>query len=96
MAVSILYSWDMKKLVADQNIVQQEIRTTDQGSRLSILDSNNPNFFVELNKDAKQIRLIVNSKPIETITMDDHTRLQKVFDTLLNTVKQKITFWKVN
>jgi len=96
MVVSILYSWDMKKLVADQNIVQQEIRTTDQGSRLSILDSNNPNFSVELNKDAKQIRLTVNSKPIEIITMDDHTRLQKVFDTLLNTVKQKITFWKVN
>ena len=96
MVVSILYSWDMKKLVADQNIVQQEIRTTDQGSRLSVLDSDNPMFTVELNKDAKQIRLTVNSKPIETITMDDHTRLQKVFDTLLNTVKQKITFWKVN
>jgi len=96
MAVSILYSWDMKKLVAEQSITQQEVTTTDHGSRLSVMDSDNPNFSVELNKDAKQIRLFVNSKPVEIITMDDHTRLQKVFDTLLSTVKQKITFWKVN
>jgi len=93
---SILYAWDMKKLVAEQLVVNKEIKTTDHGSGTSVIDSSNPSFSIELNREAKQIRLYVNSKAVETITMDDHTRLDRIFNTLLSTVKQKITFWKVN
>jgi len=73
--MSILYSWDMKKLVAEQTTIDTELKTIDQGSRLDLSDG---------------------TKESDVITMDDHTRLERIFNTLLNTVKQKITFWKVN
>ena len=40
--------------------------------------------------------MFVDSKEEFTMTMDDHTRLEKIFNTVLNTVKQKLTFWKSN
>ena len=96
MAVSILYSWDMKKLVAEQTTVDTELKTTDQGSRLDLNNGNVQRFSVEIDRDSKQIKLFIGTKESDVITMDDHTRLERIFGTLLNTVKQKITFWKVN
>ena len=94
--MSILYSWDMKKLVAGQTTVNTELKTTDPGSRLDLDDGNVQRFSVEINRDSKQIKLFIGTKESDVITMDDHTRLERIFNTLLNTVKQKITFWKVN
>ena len=86
----------MKKLVAEQTTVDTELKTTDQGSRLDLNDGNVQRFSVEIDRDSKQIKLFVGTKAEDVITMDDHTRLERIFGTLLNTVKQKITFWKVN
>lgn len=94
--MSILYSWDMKKLVAEQTTVDTELKTTDQGSNIDLNDGNVQRFSVEIDRDSKQIKLFVGTKAEDVITMDDHTRLERIFGTLLNTVKQKITFWKVN
>ena len=96
MAMSILYAWDMKKLVAEQTTVSVELKTTDQGSNMDLNDGNVQRFSVEIDKDSKQIKLFVGTKAEDVITMDDHTRLERIFNTLLSTVKQKITFWKVN
>ena len=82
----------MKKLVAEQSIVNDSIKTTDHGSRLNIMDADITRFSVELNKTTKQIKMFVDSKEEFTMTMDDHTRLEKIFNTVLNTVKQKLTF----
>ncbi len=94
--MSTLYSWDMKKLVAEQTTIDTEVKTTDQGSRLDLNDGNIERFSVEIDRDSKQIKLFVGTKTNDVITMDDHTRLERIFNTLLSTVKQKITFWKVN
>ena len=94
--MSTLYSWDMKKLVAEQTTIDTELKTTDQGSRLDLNDGNIERFSVEIDRDSKQIKLFVGTKTNDVITMDDHTRLERIFNTLLSTVKQKITFWKVN
>jgi len=96
MAMSILYAWDMKKLVAEQTTVSVELKTTDQGSNMDLNDGNVQRFSVEIDRDSKQIKLFVGTKAEDVITMDDHTRLERIFNTLLSTVKQKITFWKVN
>lgn len=96
MAMSILYAWDMKKLVAEQTTASVELKTTDQGSNMDLNDGNVQRFSVEIDRDSKQIKLFVGTKAEDVITMDDHTRLEKIFNTLLSTVKQKITFWKVN
>jgi hypothetical protein len=86
----------MKKLVAEQTTIDTELKTTDQGSRLDLNDGNIERFSVEIDRDSKQIKLFVGTKTNDVITMDDHTRLERIFNTLLSTVKQKITFWKVN
>jgi hypothetical protein len=86
----------MKKLVAEQTTIDTEVKTTDQGSRLDLNDGNIERFSVEIDRDSKQIKLFVGTKTNDVITMDDHTRLERIFNTLLSTVKQKITFWKVN
>ena len=86
----------MKKLVAGQTTVTTELKITDQGSNLDLSDGNKKRFTVEIDRDSKQIKLFVGTKANDIITMDDHTRLEKIFDTLLSTVKQKITFWKEN
>jgi len=96
MAMSILYAWDMKKLVAEQTTASVELKTTDQGSNMDLNDGNVQRFSVEIDRDSKQIKLFVGTKAEDVITMDDHTRLERIFNTLLSTVKQKITFWKVN
>ena len=86
----------MKKLVAEQTTVSVELKTTDQGSNMDLNDGNVQRFSVEIDRDSKQIKLFVGTKAEDVITMDDHTRLERIFNTLLSTVKQKITFWKVN
>jgi len=83
-------------LVAEQTTIDTELKTTDQGSRLDLNDGNIERFSVEIDRDSKQIKLFVGTKTNDVITMDDHTRLERIFNTLLSTVKQKITFWKVN
>jgi len=83
-------------LVAEQTTIDTEVKTTDQGSRLDLNDGNIERFSVEIDRDSKQIKLFVGTKTNDVITMDDHTRLERIFNTLLSTVKQKITFWKVN
>ena len=83
-------------MVAEQTTIDTEVKTTDQGSRLDLNDGNTERFSVEIDRDSKQIKLFVGTKTNDVITMDDHTRLERIFNTLLSTVKQKITFWKVN
>ena len=45
----------MKKLVAEQSIVNDSIKTTDHGSRLNIMDADITRFSVELNKTNKNV-----------------------------------------
>ena len=79
MAMSILYAWVMKKLVAEQTTVSVELKTTDQRSNMDLNDGNVQRFSVEIDRDSKQIKLFVGTKAEDVITMDDHTRLEHVW-----------------
>jgi len=96
MAVTLIYTWDMKKLVAQQIADIKNSPTTDHGSQVKtdLLDTDM--FTVELNKNTKVIKLFHNQNELLSVTHDDRTYVERLFTTLLNTVKQKMRFWSTN
>ena len=96
MAVTLIYTWDMKKVVAQQIVDVKNSPTTDHGSQVKtdLLDTDM--FTVELNKNTKVIKLFHNQNELLSVTHDDRTYVERLFNTLLNTVKQKMRFWSTN
>ncbi len=96
MAVTLIYTWDMKKVVAQQIADIKNSPTTDHGSQVKtdLLDTDM--FTVELNKNTKVIKLFHNQNELLSVTHDDRTYVERLFTTLLNTVKQKMRFWSTN
>ena len=96
MAVTLIYTWDMKKVVAQQIVNIKNSPTTDHGSQVKtdLLDTDM--FTVELNKNTKVMKLFHNQNELLSVTHDDRTYVERLFTTLLNTVKQKMRFWSTN
>ena len=96
MAVTLIYTWDMKKVVAQQIVDIKNSPTTDHGSQVKsdVLDTDM--FTVELNKNTKVMKLFHNQNELLSVTHDDKTYVERLFTTLLNTVKQKMRFWSTN
>lgn len=96
MAVTLIYTWDMKKVVAQQIVDVKNSPTTDHGSQVKtdLLDTDM--FTVELNKNTKVMKLFHNQNELLSVTHDDRTYVERLFTTLLNTVKQKMRFWSTN
>ena len=96
MAVTLIYTWDMKKMVAQQIVDIKNSPTTDHGSQVKtdLLDTDM--FTVELNKNTKVMKLFHNQNELLSVTHDDRTYVERLFTTLLNTVKQKMRFWSTN
>ena len=96
MAVTLIYTWDMKKVVAQQIVDIKNSPTTDHGSQVKtdLLDTDM--FTVELNKNTKVMKLFHNQNELLSVTHDDRTYVERLFTTLLNTVKQKMRFWSTN
>ena len=96
MAVTLIYTWDMKKVVAQQIVDVKSSPTTDHGSQVKtdLLDTDM--FTVELNKNTKVMKLFHNQNELLSVTHDDRTYVERLFTTLLNTVKQKMRFWSTN
>ena len=96
MSVTLIYTWDMKKMVAQEIVDIEKSPTTDHGSQVKsdMLDTNM--FTVELNKRTKVMKLFHNQNELLSVTHDDKTYVERLFNTLLNTVKQKMRFWSTN
>ncbi len=124
MAVTLIYTWDMKKLVVQNlgsfkteektitkspgaittspvitttpGVGYEEALTSDHGSQVKtdVLDTDM--FTVELNKNTKVMKLFHNQNELLSVTHDDRTYVERLFTTLLNTVKQKMRFWSTN
>jgi 16S rRNA U516 pseudouridylate synthase RsuA-like enzyme len=96
MAVTLIYTWDMKKMVAQQIVDIKNSPTTDHGSQVKtdLLDTDM--FTVQLNKRTKVMKLFHNQNELLSVTHDDRTYVERLFNTLLNTVKQKMRFWSTN
>ena len=96
MAVTLIYTWDMKKMVAQQIADIKNSPTTDHGSQVKSDMLDTDMFTVELNKRTKVMKLFHNQNELLSVTHDDKTYVERLFNTLLNTVKQKMRFWSTN
>ena len=96
MAVTLIYTWDMKKMVAQQIADIKNTPTTDHGSQVKSDMLDTDMFTVELNKRTKVMKLFHNQNELLSVTHDDKTYVERLFNTLLNTVKQKMRFWSTN
>ena len=70
--------------------------TTDHGSQVKSDMFDTDMFTVELNKRTKVMKLFHNQNELLSVTHDDKTYVERLFNTLLNTVKQKMRFWSTN
>jgi len=96
MAVTLIYTWDMKKMVAQQIADIKNSPTTDHGSQVKSDMLDTDMFTVELNKRTKVMKLFHNQNELLSVTHDDRTYVERLFNTLLNTIKQKMRFWSTN
>ena len=100
MTVTLIYTWDMKKMV--DKFMQQQIAelegspTTDHGSQVKNDTFDLDMFTVQLDKRTKVMKLFHNQNELLSVTHDDKTYVERLFNTLLNTVKQKMRFWSTN
>lgn len=96
MAVTLIYTWDMKKVVAQQITDIKNSPTTDHGSQVKSDMFDTDMFTVELNRRTKVMKLFHNQNELLSVTHDDKTYVERLFNTLLNTIKQKMRFWSTN
>ena len=100
MTVTLIYTWDMKKMV--DKFMQQQIAelegspTTDHGSQVKSDTFDLDMFTVQLDRITKVMKLFHNQNELLSVTHDDKTYVERLFNTLLNTVKQKMRFWSTN
>ena len=89
----------MSELTSKFATATEEIKnspTTDHGSQLKSDMLDTEMFSIELNKRTKVIKLFHNQNELLSVTHDDKTYVERLFNTLLNTVKQKMRFWSTN
>ena len=96
MAVTLIYTWDMKKMVAQQIADIKNSPTTDHGSQVKSDMFDLDIFTVQLDRRTKVMKLFHNQNELLSVTHDDKTYVERLFNTLLNTVKQKMRFWSTN
>ena len=84
----------MSELTSTEDIKNSP--TTDHGSQLKSDMLDTEMFSIELNKRTKVIKLFHNQNELLSVTHDDKTYVERLFNTLLNTVKQKMRFWSTN
>tara|TARA_R100001443_G_scaffold3984_1_gene12009 strand:- start:2 stop:292 length:291 start_codon:yes stop_codon:yes gene_type:complete len=96
MAVTLIYTWDMKKMVAQQIVDIKNSPTTDHGSQVKSDMLDTDMFTVQIDKRTKVMKLFHNQNELLSVTHDDKTYVERLFNTLLNTVKQKMRFWSTN
>ena len=96
MAVTLIYTWDMKKMVAQQIADIKNSPTTDHGSQAKSDMFDLDIFTVQLDRRTKVMKLFHNQNELLSVTHDDKTYVERLFNTLLNTVKQKMRFWSTN
>ena len=96
MAVTLIYTWDMKKMVAQQTVDIKNSPTTDHGSQVKSDMFDLDIFTVQLDRRTKVMKLFHNQNELLSVTHDDKTYVERLFTTLLNTVKQKMRFWSTN
>ena len=96
MAVTLIYTWDMKKMVAQQTVDIKNSPTTDHGSQVKSDMFDLDIFTVQLDRRTKVMKLFHNQNELLSVTHDDKTYVERLFNTLLNTVKQKMRFWSTN
>ena len=100
MAVTLIYTWDMKKMV--DKFMQQQIAdvegppTADHGSQVKSDTFDLDMFTVQLDRRTKVMKLFHNQNELLSVTHDDKTYVERLFNTLLNTIKQKMRFWSTN
>ena len=106
MAVTLIYTWDMIKVVAKTNErvttstagenIDYKSSTTDHGSQVKSDTFDLDMFTVQLDRRTKVMKLFHNQNELLSVTHDDKTYVERLFNTLLNTVKQKMRFWSTN
>ena len=96
MDVTLIYTWDMKKMVAQQIADIKNSPTTDHGSQVKSNTFDLDMFTVQLDRRTKVMKLFHNQNELLSVTHDDKTYVERLFNTLLNTVKQKMRFWSAN
>ena len=100
MTVTLIYTWDMKKMVdrfmAQQIAEEEGPPTTDHGSQVKSDTFDLDMFTVQLDRRTKVMKLFHNQNELLSVTHDDKTYVERLFNTLLNTVKQKMRFWSTN
>ena len=105
MTVTLIYTWDMKKMVVKTNeratstaegLSYEKPLTTDHGSQVKSDTFDLDMFTVQLDKRTKVMKLFHNQNELLSVTHDDKTYVERLFNTLLNTVKQKMRFWSTN
>ena len=96
MSVTLIYTWDMKKMVAQEIVDIEKSPPTDHGSQVKSDMLDTDMFTVELNKRTKVMKLFHNQNELLSVTHDDKPYVERLFNTLLNTVKQKMRFWSTN
>ena len=96
MAVTLIYTWDMKKMVAQQTVDIKNSPTTDHGSQAKSDMFDLDIFTVQLDRRTKVMKLFHNQNELLSVTHDDKTYVERLFNTLLNTIKQKMRFWSTN
>ena len=96
MTVTLIYTWDMKKMVAQQIADIKNSPTTDHGSQVKSDMFDLDIFTVQLDRRTKVMKLFHNQNELLSVTHDDKTYVERLFNTLLNTVKQKMRFWITN
>ena len=96
MAVTLIYTWDMKKMVAQQIADIKNSPTTDRGSQVKSDTFDLDMFTVQLDRRTKVMKLFHNQNELLSVTHDDKSYVERLFNTLLNTVKQKMRFWSTN
>ena len=96
MSVTLIYTWDMKKMVAQEIVDIEKSPTTHHGSQVKSDMLDTDMITVELNKRTKVMKLFHNQNELLSVTHDDKTYVERLFNTLLNTIKQKMRFWSTN
>jgi hypothetical protein len=79
-----------------QTSVAAEQTTNNDGRGLQVNSPDIKRFTVELDMTNKELKLYIDGKTNDFTTNQNAYALEKLFFTLLTTVKQKINFWRTN
>ena len=92
----LLYPWDMKKMVELQTSIAAEQTISNDGRGIRVDSPDIKRFTVELDTSNKELKLFIDGEMSDFTTNPDAFALERLFFTLLTTVKQKVNFWRKN